>query len=45
MADSDVKQVTVTDPRTGDVRVIPAELKQRYQGLGWELQAASKSNK
>ncbi len=45
MADSDVKQVTVTDPRTGHERVIPAELQKRYEGLGWQMQSAPKPSK
>lgn len=29
-------QVTVKDPRTGDVRVIPSELAERYAARGFE---------
>lgn len=29
-------QVTMSNPKTGDVRVVPAELEDRYTERGWE---------
>lgn len=34
-------QVTMRNPRTDDVRVVPAQLEQRYADRGWETTGTS----
>lgn len=32
-----MSQITVTNPDTGDVRVVPAELRDRYESRGFDV--------
>lgn len=37
-------QVTMRNPKTGDVKVIPVEVEDRYTGRGWEQHTSSTSD-